>query len=91
MGYRNCLTIGVSPEGFYLAILFLFRIGHPPMFIPWKEIKIKRKKIIFGFKMLEFSFNHLPAVSLMIPAGLENLLTQAAGGRLPFVGEFNCR
>jgi len=89
MGYNNCLTIGGSPDGFYLAIFFLFRIGHPPMFIPWREIKIKRKKIMFGLKMLEFRFNHLSAIPLMIPARLENILAESASNSLPFVDEFN--
>ena len=37
--YNGCLTIGASPSGLHLRILFLFRMGHPPLFIPWSDIK----------------------------------------------------
>src|SRR4051794_28236208 len=37
-GYGNCLTLGGSAEGLYLAISPLFRFRHPPLLIPWAEI-----------------------------------------------------
>ncbi|MES2460155.1 MAG: hypothetical protein V4671_06205 [Armatimonadota bacterium] len=33
--YKGCLNIGVTPQGMFLSILFLFRFGHPPLLIPW--------------------------------------------------------
>jgi hypothetical protein len=46
--YNNCLTIGADPTGLYLSPFFFFRIGHPPLFIPWAEISIRgRRKIMF--------------------------------------------
>lgn len=86
-GYRGCLTIGATPEGLYLAVLFLFRMGHEPLFIPWREISIRRKNIIFGLRMLEFRFNHAPTIPLVIPGRLEGFLTQVAGKDLPLVDE----
>ncbi|MDB6129401.1 MAG: hypothetical protein JWM04_508 [Verrucomicrobiales bacterium] len=44
VNYNSCLTIHTTPEGFSLAMIFLFRIGHPPIFIPWREIHNARKK-----------------------------------------------
>jgi hypothetical protein len=38
--YNNVLTLGVSPLGLYLASMFLFRFMHPPLLIPWSEIKV---------------------------------------------------
>jgi len=34
VNYRSCLDIYVAPEGFYISVFFLFRLGHPPLFIP---------------------------------------------------------
>jgi hypothetical protein len=34
LGYNNCLTVGVNPAGLYLSVFFLFRFGHPNLFIP---------------------------------------------------------
>jgi hypothetical protein len=42
--YNNVLTLGVSPEGLYLASMFLFRFMHPPLLVPWSEIKVSRNK-----------------------------------------------
>ncbi|MHC2069269.1 hypothetical protein ACYFX5_17490 [Bremerella sp. T1] len=36
--YRGMLTVGVTEEGLYLAVLLPFRLFHPPLLIPWKEI-----------------------------------------------------
>lgn len=36
--YRGVLTIHLSPEGLHLDVVKIFRIGHPPLFIPWSEI-----------------------------------------------------
>jgi len=33
-----------AEEGLYLSVLLLFRVGHPPLCIPWKEIQISRTK-----------------------------------------------
>ena len=37
--YGGCLTVYSSPEGLYLSVLLPFRIGHPPLFIPWSAIR----------------------------------------------------
>jgi len=38
IGYMNVLTVGVCDEGLYLGVLFLFRLAHPPLLIPWSEV-----------------------------------------------------
>ena len=53
VGYNNCLTLGVGPEGLHLAVWPLFRAGHPPLLIPWDEVASIRPKKIFFMKMFE--------------------------------------
>ena len=38
VGYNNCMTIGVTDEGLYIAALPLFRPGHPRLLIDWEAI-----------------------------------------------------
>jgi hypothetical protein len=38
--YRGMLRIGFNHDGLYVAAIFPPLIGHPPLFIPWSEIKI---------------------------------------------------
>ena len=42
--YNNVLTLGASQRGLYLASMFLFRFMHPPLLVPWSEIKVRRSK-----------------------------------------------
>lgn len=37
-GYSNCLDIVVSRHGIYIRPVWLFRIGHEPLLIPWAAI-----------------------------------------------------
>lgn len=37
--YSNALTFGASSAGLYLAVLPLFRAGHPPLLIPWQYVR----------------------------------------------------
>jgi hypothetical protein len=36
--YSGCVTVGFAPAGLYLAPLFVFRLFHPPLLIPWGAI-----------------------------------------------------
>jgi hypothetical protein len=39
VGYGNCLFVTVGSAGVRLSVLFLFRILHPPLLIPWTAIE----------------------------------------------------
>ena len=43
--YNNVLTIGADQNGLFMVPFVLFRMGHPPLFIPWTEISNVRPKI----------------------------------------------
>ena len=46
--YSNVIILKTNDEGFYMKVMFLFRFFHPPVFIPWSEIKnIEEKKVLF--------------------------------------------
>lgn len=36
--YNGVLQLGLNPQGIYLSVFILFRVGHKPLFIPWSEI-----------------------------------------------------
>ncbi len=39
MRYKNMLTVAGDDSGLYLAVFLPFRVGHPPMRIPWVDIR----------------------------------------------------
>ncbi len=48
VNYNNCLLLKYNHEGFYLRPVFIFRLFHKPILVPWKEIKdIRDKKLLF--------------------------------------------
>lgn len=38
--YNGCLTITVSRAGLGMAVMWMFRPGHPPILIPWSSLHV---------------------------------------------------
>jgi hypothetical protein len=76
-GYNNCLTIGADPRGLYLSVFPLFRMGHPPLFIPWRDISVSRTKV-FWVKQLRFSLGNDPCIPLTVYERLGQRIQAAA-------------
>src|ERR1700742_2187491 len=36
--YNGCLNLRASPAGLRIAVLLPFRLGHPPFFVPWRDL-----------------------------------------------------
>src|SRR5580658_7692562 len=80
--YNNVLTIGVSQQGLYLASMFLFRFMHPPLLVPWSEIKVRRKQG-WVFEYGTFPLGRELAIPLRIRGNLVGKLRAAAGTAWP--------
>ena len=65
--YGGILTFGANYQGMYLAVNFLFSIGHPPLFIPWNDIHIEERQRRFG-NQTSLTFAKVPKVKLTIPS-----------------------
>ena len=80
--YNNCLTVGASDQGLFLATLFLFRVGHPPLFIPWRDIAARERKFLW-ITMTELRLGRETPLPFRIREGLSNRLRNAAGNSWP--------
>lgn len=80
--YNNALTVGVNPQGLYLASMFFIRFMHPPLLIPWGEIKVQRRKG-WIFESVIFTLGHESAIPLRIRGRLAATLRKAAGDYWP--------
>ncbi|NPC71954.1 hypothetical protein D7Y27_34350 [Corallococcus sp. AB004] len=68
VSYGNCLTLGGDARGLYLAAFFLFRLGHPPLCIPWADVHDRvRERRLFLFSWDTFSVGP-DRVKLRIPS-----------------------
>ena len=81
MGYNNMLTVGTNMYGLYLAVFLPFRIGHPPLFIPWSDISAEPDKVLW-VKMTKLTFAKCPTIPFIIPGNLAEKLSQASGLQL---------
>ena len=76
--YGRCLTVGANSEGLYLAIVFLFRVGHPPLFIPWRDISIRPTRFFF-VRYYEFEIRQAPSVRVRLRKRTGEEVKEAAG------------
>jgi len=74
VNYSSCLNLGSNREGLYVATLFLFRIGSPPLFIPWADITHQDTKRLFFFDITEIRFAKHPTVVLELRRALAHEL-----------------
>ncbi len=80
--YNSVLTLGANPEGLYLASMFLFRFMHPPLFIPWNQIRVRRSKG-WIFEYVIFTLGSEAGIPLRLRAGVADDLRRDAGGAWP--------
>jgi hypothetical protein len=45
--YSSIIRITAAEDALYLSVILPFRIGHPPLRIPWKEIQFGRTKLLW--------------------------------------------
>ena len=82
MGYNNCLTVGADGLGLHLSVLFLFRVGHAPVFVPWGAVRVSPERWLF-LRRFRLDFRDEPGVSLAISDRLAERLKTAAGSAWP--------
>ena len=44
--YSSVIRLVATKDALYFSVLFLFRIGHPPLCIPWNEIVVRQNEAI---------------------------------------------
>lgn len=48
VSYKSCLVLMTCETGLRLSVLLPFRLGHPPLFIPWTEFhSVSEKRALF--------------------------------------------
>ena len=82
MNAHNVLEIDVDSQGLYLATMFLFRVGFPPVRIPWQDVSVKPGKFLF-WNYVEFRFRQAPAMYLQLSTDLARKMAAEAGDAWP--------
>jgi len=65
--YGNCVTLRADPLGLGLSVIWLLRIAHPPLLIPWSDITIHRvRRTRFFPALIEFRFRLEPFIPIRV-------------------------
>jgi hypothetical protein len=67
VNYGSCLSIRVYKKGLRLAVLLPFRIGHPPLFIPWDRFHSATVRRPFLSQVLETTVGTPEMVKVVLP------------------------
>ena len=80
MGYNNCLTVHVSDEGIHMAVMILFRPGHQPLMIPWRDIHNMRQESFLWMKLTSLDVGEPKIATIKVGADAHRLALQLLGG-----------
>ena len=81
--YSGVLNVGVNADGLYLSVLFLFRVAHPPLFIPWCDISARAKRAWFLVDLVELRCRQAAGVPISVPQRLALRIEREAGSAWP--------
>jgi hypothetical protein len=82
MSFRSVLNVDVDSRGLYLATIFPFHVGFPPLSIPWQDIFVRSGKFLF-WRYVELRFRQAPTVFLQLPTELAEEMAKKASGSWP--------
>ena len=82
LSYNSILTVGSNETGLYLSVFLPFRLGSPPLLIPWNQISVTRKRILW-LDFVELSLGKQLGIPLKLKAGLAAKIRDAAGPSWP--------
>lgn len=81
--YRSCLILCVCEKGLGMSVLIPFRIGHPPLFIPWGEFHGAEVVRLLFIPFIE-AYVGLPVVATVcVPIWLRDHLPPASWRSAP--------
>lgn len=81
-GARNAVYVGIEPNGLHLRMFVLFRINCRDLFIPWRDVSVRRGKALLR-DYIEFRFAREPALGLRVFGQAGEVIQTLAGPAWP--------
>jgi hypothetical protein len=78
--YNAVVKICADEQGLYFSVMFLFRPGHAPFFVPWEEISGTRKQY-FLYPVVDLRFQRTPNLPFRVYKRTADKLVEAGNGR----------
>lgn len=70
VNHKGTLHIQPAPEGLYLSTMVFFRMGHPPLLIPWHAIKRQDVEQLSLVKWVALELGNPKITTLRLPAAM---------------------
>lgn len=67
INYNHCTTLCFSSKGLFISVLRIFRVGHPPLLIPWYELNNPRIKQFLWKRFVIVDVGLPKIVSISLP------------------------
>lgn len=82
-GQTDAIKVGVDDEGLYLSMSIPFRFFHPPIFVPWSDVRSVGQGPPWSDKISEirFTFALCPDVPLDVDLEVAGEIQKRAKGR----------
>ncbi|KAA6460094.1 hypothetical protein DYQ86_13655 [Acidobacteria bacterium AB60] len=71
--YNSVVRVVAANDALYLSVLALFRIGHPPLRIPWDEVSAQRIQGVFR-RYVELRLGRQEQIPMRISEGMASQL-----------------
>lgn len=68
VSYRGVLTVSLTPEGFFLEVMALFRIGQPRLFIPWSAVSARTPRSLLFWNAVTLGIGQPVMGTITLPA-----------------------
>ena len=65
--YKRVLTIICSDKGMLVTVRWVFRMGHPPLFIAWSDVRNARRMTLFYRDYVAFDIGDPRIASMRLP------------------------
>ncbi len=82
VGYIGCVNFVANREGLGISIFFVFRVGHPPLFIRWTDIEISKETRLFR-NLIRFTVGRDFPIPILVNNSLGHKIMETAGQFLP--------
>lgn len=86
MGYSNCINLAAGKSGLRLSGSFLIRLGHDPLFLPWREITATAHRGWF-FNYIDLRAAKTPELRIRLPRLLGEAALRAGAPKAPQIPE----
>jgi hypothetical protein len=79
--YNHCLNFAATPAGLHLWLLLPFRLGSPPLLVPWADLSAAPVREFLS-SAIALKFARAPSVRMRISTALGEQIAAASRGAL---------